>query len=116
MDRRSFLKGTFGGVVAGGVIVAATDADIKAFATHITPDMPMDVSPQYEAHAWARFGEVVYNERRQPIGIVRNIEVNNNPISVQSFDSGFVQFMPGLKNVQYTVLASGFMPPHERTK
>lgn len=116
MDRRSFLRGTFGGVVAGGVIVTASDADILKFATTIKPDMPVDLNPQYEAHAWARFGEIVLNSKGQPIGVIRNIEANTDPVSIQSFGSEFTTHIPGVKNVIYTVIASGFAPPHKRTE
>lgn len=111
MDRRSFLRGTFGGVVAGGIIVAASDAEIAKFASGVIPETPIDLSPKPNDEVWAQMGEWVYNHKGQIIGVVNDIEVSDKPVGITSFANPHSEvMMSGLKRVTYTVLASGFAP------
>lgn len=118
MDRRNFLKGTFGGLAAGGIIISATDADVALFASKAKPQDPVDLSLQLETHAWARLGELLYNERHQPVGIIREIQSNQSPVDITGAGEQYRTVMPGLRNVIYTVGASGFVPPvpHQHTR
>src|SRR4051812_11277787 len=110
MDRRNFIKGTFGGIVAGGVIVAATDADIATFASNNRVDSPVDVNPQPELlqPEGVRYGEVLYNINGQPVGIVRSINFHREHTDISRAGDTYATLAPGLGNLTYDVVAIGY--------
>lgn len=121
MDRRSFLKGTFGGIAAGGIIIAATDADIATFAS-VTPEgKEVDIAPLLQPGAWAQVNDYVYNERGHIIGLVKHVQFDRQMIDVSRWQDSHLNMMAaGPMSVTYTVQADGFMPlvplTHERTR
>lgn len=69
MNRRGFL-GTFGGIVASGIIVKATDADIRAFAA--SPLEPLEVfQPEPDSYD----GLYLYNSKGVRVAIINDIRI-----------------------------------------
>lgn len=103
MNRRGFLQGVFGGVTAAGVIVAASPADIAAFASPMVKDSPvlLDV-PSVEPTS---IGEHLYNDRGELVAVVRKIELRHRPIDVTTaFDSQRI-YVPGPRT--FEIYAAG---------
>lgn len=76
MERRGFLRGLFGGIVGGGVIVAASDEEVARFASPLVADDPMVLeAPQI---ADVSCGDHLYNERGELVAIVTNIHIGGH--------------------------------------
>jgi len=102
MDRRNFLKGTFGGVCAAGVIVAASPTEVAAFAPQTAIPISLLSSKPEESQEEIDIGLIVYNHKGQPIGVIERFEYNTG----FSWDSDFIHYVPG--PTRMTIVAQGF--------
>lgn len=84
MERRSFLKGVFGGVTAAGVVVAASQAEIAAFASPLVKDAPI-VLDVPSANPAIGAGEHLYNASGDLVAVVRSVSFHVDKIDVTSF-------------------------------
>ncbi len=107
MDRRSFLKGTFGGVVAGGVIVVATDADIKAFATNLPPDSVVQTAVTGPATPMPELGHIVFDSEHRPLGVISRTDVSCEKLDATPFGSPYRLYRAGPYTMEFTVQAYG---------
>lgn len=96
MDRRSFLKGAFGGVVAGGLILQATDAEVAAFANPLKRDEPLivDTPAQPNTDGFPIVGKHLYNEHGEMVALVTEVVVTNNVIDVTTLRDSYRVFQP----------------------
>jgi hypothetical protein len=103
MNRRGFLQGVFGGVTAGGLIVAASPADIAAFSSPLVKDAPLllDVPAEASTH----IGGHLYNERGQCVAIIRRIDRFSNPVDVTTAFDGHTIYLPGVP--RFDIYAQG---------
>jgi hypothetical protein len=70
MERRSFLRGVFGGVTASGLILSASPKEIEAFAAPLEPKQPLVVDPvQAFTRQTIEIGEHLYNERGECVAV-----------------------------------------------
>ena len=108
MDRRGFLRGAFGGVVASGVIVAATPREIEAFATPLVKNEPIvvDVLPPQQATS---IGEHLYNEHGEIVAIITEIRVDIPQIDITPWGSDVQIYRPGLP-YEISISAKGVGP------
>jgi hypothetical protein len=83
----------FGGVTAAGVIVAASPADIAAFASPMAKDAPLvlDVPPMKASSV----GEHLYNDRGEVVAVIRSIDFHRQSIDVTMFRDSHQASMPG---------------------
>ncbi len=86
MERRSFLRGIFGGVTAAGLIVKATPADVEAFAAPLQPKEPLLIGPP--PLSILDVGECLYNAEGEQVAIVTGISVSVDRDTVHSYGSG----------------------------
>lgn len=104
MDRRGFLRGTFGGVVAGGVIVAAGIPDTQAFIEQVKVGDPIAAaatSPPIFPDDW-----MVYNRQGQPIGTIHDYRVEHDPIEIDP-SNGYRNYVRGPMRGTMTVKTFG---------
>lgn len=107
MERRKFLKGVLGGVVAGGIIVSATDADIMAFT-----NQGVGVGDQLEAasplaNPIIDLGHMLFNSDGQPVAVIESIERQLGHTDVTQIDSITTHRMPGLHKIVLTAVVMG---------
>lgn len=109
MDRRSFLKGTFGGVsAAGALILTATPADVAKFATETPLGTPVASSTlQTKEFGLPDYGEFVFNSQGMPIGVVTSINMYQDSVDVTMSHHENRQYMPGLKRIELSVSVIG---------
>lgn len=97
-SRRSFLRGVFGGVVSGGLIVAATPKEISAFTKPLKQDAPLmlDRPPMVQRgvasgmHLYNELGELVAVITAMKMGDLRPVDVTRHGDSDLDFElSGF---------------------------
>lgn len=95
MDRRSFIKGTFGGVAAGGLILAATPSDIAAFTSSgIEKGAEMVSTPLPMAPVPAE-GHILFNSKGDPVAVITHIKWNRNPVDVSLAGDSYSTYMGG---------------------
>lgn len=102
MDRRNFLKGTFGGVTAGGIILAAGIPDTEAFVEQVKIGDPIAASPAITNAPWPNIGEYVFNHQGLIIGVVTGVKANTEIIDVTGRDS-WRSYTPGRRRVTFEV-------------
>lgn len=71
MDRRNFLQGVFGGVVAGAALVKTDDVSASDLWT---PETPLVVIPEMMSTE-VGCGRIVFDHLGRPIGVVDEIHV-----------------------------------------
>ncbi len=96
LGRRSFLKGAFGGVVTGGLIVQATNADVAMFAHALKPDEPLmlDTPPTPNKDGFPIVGKHLYNEHGEIVAMVTEVVVSSNHMDISSFHDTHQVFQP----------------------
>lgn len=107
MDRRDFLKGTFGGLAAGGIVIASSTADIAAFASEVPIGAPVGLNSNVGPFTQlAQYGDMVYNAKGQPIGVIRDIRVRRNMEDISSVTDSYQRIVPvGQSLIEYTMVA-----------
>lgn len=110
MDRRNFLKGTFGGVAAGGIIIAAGIPDTQAFVEQVKIGDPVAAALAPTDTTWPGIGQMVYNHLGQPVGVVSNFQLNVEPIDVTCSGDEYRSFTAGTRSLVFEVVATGPMP------
>jgi len=93
MDRRGFLKGVFGGVTAAGVIVAASPADIAAFASPLVREAPVVLDVPTKAPAES--GEHLYNAAGELVAIIDSFNIRRQTIDVTMAGDLNRVYLPG---------------------
>lgn len=108
MERRNFIKGVFGGVAAGALIVNASDAEVLEFANPLKIGDPIQtaVTPN-RGDLMVRSGEVVFNSEGKIIGVITDVRVSTQYIDTGVSESGFMMAAPGHRRAEFTVLAQG---------
>jgi len=96
INRRSFLKGAFGGVVAGGMILRATEADIAAFAMPLKHNEPLlvDIPPTSNKEGFPIVGKHLYNEHGEMVAMVTEVVVSSNHMDITSWNDSYQVFKP----------------------
>lgn len=74
MERRSFIKGVFGGVTAGGIILASGEDDIAAFVSQVQRNEPMVACPEPLGVSQVAPGEMLFNHLGRPVAIIREVQ------------------------------------------
>lgn len=97
MERRGFLKGLFGGVAAGGLIVAAKPEEIAAFAGGVQPGDAVAV--QVPSAVDLQAGSPLYNGKGELVAHVRTINVRREMEDVTPRGATNTHFIPGLVSV-----------------
>lgn len=110
MDRRGFLRGTFGGVMAGGILLKLDD-DAKQTASIIRLEETLITSPEvgrpvviqgcYEP------GNMVFDFYGNPVGIITSINHRHTEIDVTHAGSARRQVISGPMQVTAEILISG---------
>lgn len=100
MDRRNFLKGTFGGIVGGGVILAASDADVAAFASGGTGIGQEMVSSHIPMAPVPMEGHILFNSKGDPVAVVTRIQWCRDPVDCTPIDSQRAVYVDGLPRVR----------------
>lgn len=121
MDRRSFLRGTFGGVAAGGILIAAADTDLAAFAAATRPGTPLEAVGPPEGPVLPQLGHVVFNSDHQPIGVIERMDFDYDKQDVTPSNAPYRLYAPGMLRATASVVIYGNVnllvaPPHQRTK
>jgi hypothetical protein len=73
MERRGFLAGLFGGIIGGGVIVSATDAEIARFTSPLAVGDPIVSEAPSLMAVWC--GHHLYNSAGEVVALVKNIQM-----------------------------------------
>lgn len=84
-SRRNFLRGVFGGVVSGGLIVAATPKEISAFTKPLKQDAPLvlDRPPTVQRGGIVASGMHLYNELGELVAIITAMKMGElRPVDV----------------------------------
>lgn len=72
MERRSFLKGVFGGATAGGILITACQADVDAFVATVKKNDKIVSSPLMVSGGGFPLGMVLYDHLGRPVAIVES--------------------------------------------
>lgn len=108
MDRRNFLKGAFGGVTAAGLIVAATPAEVEAFASGLKPDQTLVVPESVPVPTvLPEIGEMLFNHKGEPVAILSRLHMDRDMISIGADRNGFEAFAPGAMRIKMEAIAHG---------
>lgn len=105
MDRRKFLQGTFGGVTAGGIILAAGAPDIEAFVAMAKKDEPLIAAPGQ--FAGVEVGLILFNYLHQPVAVVKEIRQVMATNNATRWGSSWEEQVPGLVTTEITAIAQG---------
>lgn len=87
MERRGFLKGLFGGVVAAGatpgLIVQATDADVVAFTQGRQIGEPVAVGV---ANGLPAIESMLYDRHGRPVAVIEAIDIQREwPVEITAY-------------------------------
>lgn len=105
MDRRGFLKGTFGGVAAGGLIIAAAPLDVVEFVEKVKKGDPMGVAIP---HTMPGIGHAVFDSVGHAIGVIEDIDRGISVADVSRAGDPYRTVQPyGHPRVIYKVVAYG---------
>lgn len=109
MDRRGFLKGAFGGVAAGGIVIAAAGADIEAFVSKVKKGDAVGAAATTNSGSCTlpSAGEFVFNHNGLPIGIVEGYTSSSCIIDASSFGDTHSQLISGIGTVKMSVMVAG---------
>lgn len=117
MDRRSFLRGTFGGVTASGLVLAGSLNDIELFASDTKPGEKLIISPVPEVMnppmpaAIGYGGDVglmVFNHKGEPLGIIDSVYISHPTVDVTPMGDSVQHFIrSGSSVVKFTVTGYG---------
>lgn len=110
MDRRNFLKGTFGGVAAGGIVIAAGLPDTQAFVEQVKIGDPVAAAITPIGAEWPNIGEVVFNHLGQPIGVVSRWESYVEKIDVTSAQDTYHSHIAGRRTTKFEVVTTSPAP------
>lgn len=110
MDRRNFLRGTFGGVAAGGIIIASGIPDTQAFMESVKIGDPVAAAAPQPGAEWPDMGDLVFNYKGQPIGVVSDYNLRKESIRVTQAGDEYDVYAPGMRTLTYTVVATGAAP------
>lgn len=112
MERRSFLKGVFGGLTAAGVIVTASPLEIEAFASPLLRDAPvlLEETPSMAAPLGVGVGEHLYNAAGRLVAIVSRLHLITEKVEVTMFGAQNPVYLPGRRH--FTIVATGIGEVH----
>ena len=100
MERRSFLRGVFGGVTAGGIILAAPAKELEAFAAPLVANQPLIIDPMSDLDVG--IGQRLYNEHGESVAVVTAFHVKpefvhfrglHGPLPRSTFRAGETMFL-----------------------
>jgi hypothetical protein len=106
MDRRNFLIGTFGGLTAGGIVLAAEQNDIAAFVSTVQKNAPLTANP-VPPPAQIRPGEMLFDHLGRPVAIIQKIEWHRELDNVTKMGDVFESFAPGVMSAVITAVTYG---------
>lgn len=92
MERRGFLKGIFGGITAGGLLLKASPEDVQALAP--AEDEPLIVQPQRIRGVHQACGDVLYNALGEAVAVVTDVRSSRGYIDVTNFGDTNKVFRP----------------------
>ena len=111
MDRRNFLRGTFGGVMAGGILLNLDGKPEDAAAT-LVKDEPMVTLPEEVAVAphgeFIHPGAVVFDFLGKPIGVITEMAIDHDAMDITGVHDANRRFLAGATRVHARVLTSGY--------
>lgn len=105
MERRGFLKGLFGGVTSAGLVIAASQSDIEAFASPLVRDAPLLLDRP--AVAPARCGEHLYNASGELVAIITELTLTRDPIEVTHAWDDKTMYVPGRLEIAIRAVGVG---------
>lgn len=100
MDRRQFLTGTFGGLVAGGMLLKTPVAEAAALEL----DAPLVVIPPVLTPPGNHVGETLFTQDGRLFGVVREIRLSVEPIDMTGVGDTYRRFEPGPRFAEATVV------------
>jgi len=110
MERRSFIKGIFGGVAATGLIIKASAEDITKFASS-NPEGTGVVSvaddPVHVSGAFMQTGEVLYSHDGKPVGVFTGYETKAHMVDMASMNDNMSQFIVNTREVRGHFIVQG---------
>lgn len=98
MERRSFLKGLFGGIAGGGAVILASDQEIALFGkndigTPVAASM-LQAEPAFKPLP-AEMGHFLYNAYGMPVGVLWSLEASpRSYVNVTTRDDDFERWEP----------------------
>lgn len=97
MDRRLFLQGVFGGVASAGLIVAANQSEIEAFASPLKVGEPLvlDKPIPAERTETVTAGEHLYNAKGEVVAIVSSYGLGRGGIVIEAVGVGRFSMQAG---------------------
>lgn len=107
MNRRSFLKGTFGGVTAAGLVIAGADTDLSAFASSMKVGEPMVGAGEVVDSPAPELGTILFNSEGQPVCVVESYRYSVNEIDATPMGSSVRVMMPGTREIRLTAVVMG---------
>lgn len=115
MDRRGFLKGTFGGIIAGGALIQATDSDIAVFANGLQPGAPVASAScplGFSDEPHLEVGQILYDHRGLAMAVVREIKSRRERMHIGGASDSYSNFVPGITYVD--IIAVPYWPDKVR--
>lgn len=117
MDRRSFLRGTFGGVTASGLVLAGSLNDIELFASDTKPGEALVISPvpgvmdppiPAAIGYSGDIGMLVFNHKGEPLGVIDRVDVCRSHIETTMAGDMFKSYTnSGPSRIKFTVTGYG---------
>lgn len=112
MDRRGFLKGTFGGVTSAGILIAAGDTDLDAFAKESKVGEVMGVAPLPIDIEQMAIGRLLYDNKGNIVAVVQQINHYLSAHDASGWGDSASTYMRGLSNVR--IIATAYGPGYMR--
>jgi hypothetical protein len=113
MNRRGFLQGVFGGVTAAGVIVAASPAEVEAFASPLARQTPLVV--EHPSVQFAHLGEFLYNARGECVAAITRLDIVRESFDATAFGDNNKVLVPGLQHIEICARGIGGLVLDART-
>lgn len=91
-NRRGFLHGLFGGVTTGGLLIAASPADVERFAAPLARDEPVVLDATPPSPLLPAVGEHLYNGAGELVAVVRSFAVHQGGVDIQAACVGILKY------------------------
>jgi hypothetical protein len=107
MERRGFLKGVFGGLTAGGLIIAAQPEEIAAFTSPLVRDAPLVAN--IPAPRATSVGQELYNAQGELVAYISQIHVDRGHLETTMWGDAEVRYVSGLPQIRIEAVGVGHL-------
>lgn len=104
MERRNFLKGVFGGVTAGGILLRTPEPE--TFAGILAPETPLIVAPN-DYFAGVDLGHILFNQDGKPVAVITEIATEMSRVDMNRAGDNWTTFAPGYPTVTIRAVCRG---------